>query len=709
MAFQRRNGQLSSCEPCRKDKSRCDHQMPVCGRCAHRGQAPLCIYHPAPMTRYRPQSEKRTTARRAGDSRTWTRAETRQSYGENGGPSVLEAFASQDYETDVVVQNRGLSDGKKSVPSAPGWLGLTSPQGIFVDLESGLMHAAPEEEVIVAEPRGPIPVDPNQVALGVQVLQLLDDLPLYREICEARYAFFFKPWAFGGPFVHELFDNIHRFHQHGLREDNRGDMNELALAVFSNSRAPIIVHPDMNFTEYIGMIALRWEGIGLLFAITGASIYHIRGEHKIFLEREDGKPATDKRSLQSCMVTTAETCIKLCESIGMISEPLTWLLFQQTILASILWGNTDYRAWKMLGDASTMAFALGLHQPDPADKNAPFFLAELRKRVMAVGYMVDKQLATVLGRPPRISHRYCDLLLPSDLSYAEMIADPQMREAALGELDASGWNRQGLLSKAAHPRVGLLVAMLQENVLEVTSCGQIERLPQRIEELCDESLRIREQLPSFLQWKPSNGSIELSSDELAVQSIHLDFLYTEFLLYRISVKRTGVGSDKLVRVAHEILSTILDRIADIAKPDRAFSAMVPVDFSLCFYALPCAGVLSVELLRHSQSSNDPALSTTFNLPRVEIIQKLSIFVYFLETYVPPGQANYNMSQQARRVIRNILNEVLSSPQPMPASSSPTRATPDRMDETWLSAGDGLEFMSWLDTLDSGQSPWWNLT
>ncbi|KAL5334646.1 hypothetical protein BJX70DRAFT_411138 [Aspergillus crustosus] len=36
MSSRRRNGQPASCEPCRKDKVRCDHGIPVCGRCQKR-------------------------------------------------------------------------------------------------------------------------------------------------------------------------------------------------------------------------------------------------------------------------------------------------------------------------------------------------------------------------------------------------------------------------------------------------------------------------------------------------------------------------------------------------------------------------------------------------------------------------------------------------------------------------------------------------
>lgn len=46
----RRNGKPASCEPCRKDKVRCDHAHPVCSRCLWRGSTSRCFY-PAPLTR----------------------------------------------------------------------------------------------------------------------------------------------------------------------------------------------------------------------------------------------------------------------------------------------------------------------------------------------------------------------------------------------------------------------------------------------------------------------------------------------------------------------------------------------------------------------------------------------------------------------------------------------------------------------------------
>ncbi|PYH92459.1 putative chromatin structure remodeling complex protein RSC3 [Aspergillus ellipticus CBS 707.79] len=732
MATHRRNGQLSSCEPCRKGKLRCDHKTPICGRCARRNQASLCIYHPAPMTKSRPPAATQQLKPAVDLNRRRSRKRQSQSLGPNA-PSVSEPSKSPSHEpaaaaaaaaataapdgfpdpylTDWNNASANLNpnpNGSGTNPSTPAWLGLPpGHQGVFPGYDPGLAPVPfeEEEEAVLPILEDALPVDPGQVELGAQLLLLLDDLPLYQAICDARYDSLFDPWVFGAQFVRDLVQSIHQLYHRSLqdqRKDKHLCLTELCQEIFNNSRNPIVVHPDMTFAEYVSVIAHRWEGIGLLFAITGTSSHHLQGGHQVFQPR-DGKPAVEKHALQALMAATAGTCIQLCENLGVMSEPLTWLLFQQTILASLAWGVADYRAWKMLGEASTLALALGLHQPNPGDRSAPFFLVELRRRVMTAGYIIDKELAGILGRPPRISHRHCDLQLPLDLSYAEMTADMQTRDMACSKLDAHGWNTEGLLSKGTRPRVGQLIAMLRENVLEVTLCRQIDTLPQQIEELCHKNRQMREQLPPFLQLKPIESNLDhstVSLDDITVQLIHIDFLYNEFLLYHLLTKRTGMGSDQLINIAYEVLSTTLDRIAEISKPNRTFQSIVHVDYPLCQYALPCAGVLSLELLRHSQLPIDPALSSTF--PRNEIIQKLSILVFFLESYVPPGEANYKMSQQARKGIQSTLDQLLS-PQPMLEGAFMGGT------EMLLPLGNGADFMAWLDSLDWGQDPWLNLT
>lgn len=56
----RRNGKPASCEPCRINKTRCDHGQPKCDRCKQRGIEERCFYHPAPLTKPRNTDEAGT-------------------------------------------------------------------------------------------------------------------------------------------------------------------------------------------------------------------------------------------------------------------------------------------------------------------------------------------------------------------------------------------------------------------------------------------------------------------------------------------------------------------------------------------------------------------------------------------------------------------------------------------------------------------------
>jgi chromatin structure-remodeling complex subunit RSC3/30 len=109
----------------------------------------------------------------------------------------------------------------------------------------------------------------------------------------------------------------------------------------------------------------------------------------------------------------------------------------------------------------------------------PFFLAELRKRLMAGAYIMDKQLSTFLGRPPQIIWRYCNVQLPLDLRYDEILADPATRDAAINRLDTNGWNSQGVIQQAQWLRVALLVGSIREQILELSLSRCVDDLARK--------------------------------------------------------------------------------------------------------------------------------------------------------------------------------------------------------------------------------------
>lgn len=100
---------------------------------------------------------------------------------------------------------------------------------------------------------------------------------------------------------------------------------------------------------------------------------------------------------------------------------------------------------------------------------------------MVAAYSMDKELATFLGRPPRICRQYCDLRFPLDIGWEDLVADTSIREVAIQQLNPDGWNVQGDPDKGARPRLTLLASILREMILELSLSHDVDNLWDRVE------------------------------------------------------------------------------------------------------------------------------------------------------------------------------------------------------------------------------------
>lgn len=189
----------------------------------------------------------------------------------------------------------------------------------------------------------------------------------------------------------------------------------------------------------------------------------------------------------------------------------------------------------------------------------PFFLVEHRKRLLLGAYAVDKELATFLGRPPRISYRHINVDPPLDISYAELLAEPDIRDAAIAQLDQDGWNTRGIVTKTTFVRAMYKIGQVRELVLELSLNARLEDLEMKMLDITNLTAEIRSQLPPrFRSVSYSDGVTPWESESnLMALCFHLECLYNELIMQRILVKRTGHESQKLRNIAHEMLNTLL--------------------------------------------------------------------------------------------------------------------------------------------------------
>lgn len=230
--------------------------------------------------------------------------------------------------------------------------------------------------------------------------------------------------------------------------------------------------------------------------------------------------------------------------------------------------------------------AMGLHQGNRVDAETPFFLAELRKRIFISAYGHDKVVATFLGRPPRLSHRYCKMEPPLDLSDDQRLLQGADLDAALANLDDNGWNVSGNLNRSTWQRVWFQHCRIREDILEVALGSGDEDITKQAEHIRLKLERMHESYPSFMRVSPEEllsrsdlyvakgfATMPLGSTEPLTRQInaiftlciHAGIIHTEFLLQRALVNRMRKDTKELIPISKRMLGLVL-----LAQSNRDF-------------------------------------------------------------------------------------------------------------------------------------------
>ncbi|KAJ5195465.1 uncharacterized protein N7498_008903 [Penicillium cinerascens] len=681
--MRRHNGLLSSCEPCRRSKLRCDHLVPTCGRCRRTRKAAACVYRPNPTRTASSTTESATVE----TSPTSEAVHLTQMSVPQPQPIASSPHALRDHYIKIWSHRLALN-------STPSFLGLTSFSAVYSENEASLKQYESISPLRLPELNPPgaqnttFAVDHRQIKLGAELLSLFfDDFALYRRTaiaCEKGNNSGFMAL----PTMVTICNAVE-----GMYSSIPNHLNSqswllvLSRRLFEGTMGQLVTHAEMTLDEYLVALAGRWEAIGLILTLPGKYASRTAVDDPLF--HGLAFSATDHKNLGILATAGGDLCLQFCESVGVISDPLGWLLLRHIHLLTLVCGDHDYRPRKRLAELSTLLFAMGYHQLDTSD-HIPFFLIEGRKRLIVLAYACDKDLATFLGCPPLIAYRFCRIQLPLDLKPAEIIAKPAIREVAISKLDTKGWNVKESINGVTWSRVAFLLGHVRELVLELSLDCQDPDVLQRADKIVLLSQQVRRDLPSYLQWDDSTETALRMKNTLPIY-IHLELLYSNFLLQRILVKRSSTESETLVSLAHQILKGMLTQIA-IGQRRGNFCS--DLGWTIPYFGLPSAGILSIEVLRQTQNARPWPSERCFS--RSEVIQNLSNLVSHIQYIVLPQKGNYEICQQARKVISYILDYVLAAPaNANPSIRAVSNVIPsDWLDEEWLN--DGTDFIKWID-------------
>lgn len=316
MVTLRKNGLPSSCEPCRKSKLRCDHQFPVCGRCARTNKPDRCVYRPSTSTTPRVGTESATLG---------STGRLRQSIRDV-------ATLDSSREDRPVPERRRLSQSE--------YLGMTSHFALFKESTdqlgiSTIQAVHSNSDGSQGSGSNAIPVEPKEIQQGAHLLRLLRDLPVYRRIVESWRRTTQDCDFLGGPLVELTLQSLQKFSgTQSLSDPYLSIRSREIFHLFSN---PLPIHSSLTFLEFMSYMSCRWEIIGLAFSFVGmGSILPCDWDSMFQLE---GKPVVPRKDMGLLALSATETCLRFCNEAGILNDAVSWLVCQHTYLTTFIHGD----------------------------------------------------------------------------------------------------------------------------------------------------------------------------------------------------------------------------------------------------------------------------------------------------------------------------------------------------------------------------------
>lgn len=345
MATPRRNGKLPSCEPCRKSKLRCDHKSPVCDRCIKRDQATQCFYHPAPLTRptqtnlpAQTQTIHQKLKRRRPDNQLVFRVDKNISLVDVRSHQLsIPTFPEVSPSGKYLSQRIRIPSERQ--PLKPGVMGIAFPGEILNEqhYDSNLYDDAQRHRSHDTYTISPPVADMERVRSGMDILRELDKIQWFRSVIAIKNKSC-PGWFMGPSWTETLCVAIETLYDSTVRNSNDIQSSLLALSwkLFTNTTRRVEINAGMTLLEYSTLIADRWESIGVLFAMLASATLCIADDDEIFTRWNAWK--MDRKELRSSSMAISEKCLQHCYMSGLPNDPMCWLVAQQTVLLSHIFG-----------------------------------------------------------------------------------------------------------------------------------------------------------------------------------------------------------------------------------------------------------------------------------------------------------------------------------------------------------------------------------
>lgn len=612
-----------------------------------------------------------------------------------------------------------------------GFLGSTSYSYIFSEGLENLRPASTGPEILNSNEHT---ASDDQIMHSCHVLSFLEDKTVINRLIERWYEHSEGSCICPEFVMTEWLKQLWKYHEHALTGEDPEAKRILCANVWRTTCSHILIDKNTSVPRWIGGASgdnLRWQVIGLIAVVVGLCAVTLSPSDKFLASN-----GIVGSKLIKQMMEVSHACIDICRDCDAMDDLFVWLSHEHARFVRAVKGEGSHDAYRAGGEANDALVTMGLHQSTSSHDEIPFFLSELRKRLVVGVYAMEISTAVFLGRPARLSHLFCNINPPLDLRDDQITLEGIELEAALENLNLDGFNKGKHFYRTTWLRVWLPFEQLREEILNLALGRQeredVLRQSQSIQQRSSEKWAM---LPPFIRQTPDEGAKVgmLRPVEVLYRTVfRQDWLSNELLLQRVLIRKTGSSSEKLISTAQAILKDIL-----LITQRYDIAPMLQTDFAflLLIHGMRSGATLAVELLK--QEKMGPCLENML-LPRSRTIQDLSVFAARLGA-VDPSSGAFSMCDHGRKAITSILDQILSPdsvwnrnrlhPRQQPPLISPLRRDPglpttqtlqdsrlldlellptSDMDQRLefdelITLGHDYDFMKWLENAEWGPS------
>ncbi|CAG9961934.1 unnamed protein product [Clonostachys byssicola] len=589
------HARLPACEPCRKSKLACDHRLPSCTRCERSGKGEGCTYRQDPFKRRRTNNDR------------------------------LSPRESISPLSDLPTSTSTPPAPNASYPN-PGYLGYSSHRSIFLQISPDETIGTSTEHVAaqtgVVDSHRP---HHNTATLAKQGAEILERALTTFDGNELKALIHF--WTARGislalaePFVGSCCE---AFVSLGAQTSATPQwFMEQSRALLANSMRLLDLRPRMSAADFIFQTSgeqLRWESLGIFFTAVVRATFDVPFFPTLYKDDEE------RSALRKFAARLSDDLLDLALSLDCLNDFQIVLQYENFIIHSHVNGDHSYQSWRKLGDVIASIYALGYHQKIDTGMDDFAFLSELRKTVLARMYSADKNVAIFLGRPPRMTKRFCVFQTP--LSTSSL--DPTGQQ----ELDMYTWPPNVAPSYRAETRWSALCAFQKEEILELLSVKKTDNVTRKAK------------LTGPL--KDANGDA-FKKDFLA--SLRLNYLHVLFMLRLACQDLLVEPGDAIVDIAEDMLGLVTDAII---LRDKLANSGTGLAWKVTYYGLPATGVILLQLLRRRRHQD---IQSTI---KPAVLRNLQVFVAEVENgaVVQNKEANFALLSQAVQTVKIFLDSL----------------------------------------------------